>query len=60
MVSLRRRRLHDRLAHFPDETGYIEQQERDLSDRRRELHVQIDALRLELGMEPGPRRSGGA
>ena len=44
-VSRLRRRLHDRLASFPNEV--TEQQEREVSKRRRELHVRIDALRAE-------------
>lgn len=47
-LSLRRRRLHDRLAVFPDYGGGdLDQQERELSARRRELHARIDALRAE-------------
>jgi anti-sigma-K factor RsiG len=44
-VSRLRRRLHDRLASFPNEV--TQQQEREISKRRRELHVRIDALRAE-------------
>ena len=44
-VSRLRRRLHDRLASFPNEV--TEQQEREVSKRRRELHARIDALRAE-------------
>jgi hypothetical protein len=44
-VSRLRRRLHDRLASFPNEV--TEQQEREISKRRRELHVRIDTLRAE-------------
>ena len=51
-VSLSRRRLHDRLALFPDMTGpELEARERELSERRRELHAAIDELRRQ--------RSGG-
>jgi hypothetical protein len=47
-VSLRRRRLHDRLALYPDYGGGdLESQEHELSARRRELHARIDALRAQ-------------
>jgi hypothetical protein len=45
-ISALRRKLHDRLASFPNEV--TEQQEREVSKRRRELHAQIDDLRLKL------------
>jgi len=44
-LSNRRRKIHDRLASFPNEV--TQQQEHDLSARRRALHVRIDALRAE-------------
>jgi hypothetical protein len=44
-LSARRRRLHDRLASFPNEVA--QQQEREISAHRRALHVRIDALRAE-------------
>jgi hypothetical protein len=44
-VSARRRKLHDRLASFPNEA--TAQQEREISQHRRELHVQIDSLKAE-------------
>ena len=44
-VSRLRRKLHDRLASFPNEVA--QQQERELSAKRRALHVRIDALRAE-------------
>jgi hypothetical protein len=44
-VSNLRRHVHDRLAAFPNE-GILEQ-ERELSNRRHELHVEIDELRSE-------------
>jgi chromosome segregation ATPase len=51
-ISLQRRRLHDRLALFPDMSGpELDERERELSDRRRELHAEIDELRRQ--------RSGG-
>ena len=46
-VSARRRKLHDRIAMFPDPTGRLEEQEEELSARRRELHEQIDDLRAQ-------------
>jgi hypothetical protein len=42
-VSLLRRKLHERLASFPNSS--TEERERELSSRRRELHAEIDALR---------------
>ena len=44
-VSARRRKLHDRIALFPDETGDLARQEREVSQERRELHRRIDELR---------------
>jgi hypothetical protein len=44
-VSARRRKLHDRLASFPNEV--TAQQEREVSKHRRELHIQIDSLKAE-------------
>jgi len=48
-VSRMRRRLHDRIDAFPNET--LREQERAISAERRELHRRIDTLRaqLELG-----------
>jgi hypothetical protein len=47
-VSLRRRRLHDRLALYPDYgSGDLEAIEHELSARRRDLHARIDALRAQ-------------
>jgi len=45
-ISALRRKLHDRLASFPNDV--TAQQEREVSKQRRELHVQIDALRAKL------------
>lgn len=42
-VSSLRRKLHDRLASFPNES--TTERERELSKERRELHAEIDALR---------------
>jgi hypothetical protein len=44
-VSRLRRKLHDRLASFPNEV--TQQQEREVSAKRRALHVRIDELRAE-------------
>jgi uncharacterized protein (DUF342 family) len=44
-VSELRRKLHDRLASFSNET--TERQERELSARRRALHAEIDRVRVE-------------
>lgn len=46
-VSMKRRRLHDRIATFPDSASDAsrELRERELSQERRELHRQIDELR---------------
>ena len=47
-ISLRRSRLHDRLALYPEYgDGELEQAERELSARRRELHARIDAIRAQ-------------
>jgi hypothetical protein len=46
-VSLRRRKLHDRIALFPDPTGRLDAMEREVSAERRALHRQIDELRLQ-------------
>ena len=50
-VSRLRRKLHDRLASFPNEVA--QQQERELSAKRRALHVRIDALRAERSRRRG-------
>ena len=47
-VSTRRRKLHERIAMFPDASGELERRERELSQERRELHARIDNLREEL------------
>jgi hypothetical protein len=44
-VSRLRRKLHDRLASFPNEV--TQQQEQEISAKRRALHVRIDELRAE-------------
>jgi hypothetical protein len=45
-ISALRRKLHDRLASFPNEV--TEAQEREISKQRRELHARIDELRARL------------
>ena len=45
-VSTLRRKLHDRLARFPNEVTM--EQEREISAKRHELHAQIDELRVKL------------
>ena len=42
-VSASRRKLHDRLASFPNDVTV--EKESSLSKQRRELHAEIDALR---------------
>ena len=34
----------------------LEEEERELSVRRRDLHREIDALRVKLGQQPGPAK----
>ncbi len=46
-VSLLRRKLHDRLALFPNDG--LETKERDVSQTRKRLHRQIDLLRERQG-----------
>jgi predicted nucleic acid-binding Zn-ribbon protein len=50
-VSALRRKLHERLASFPNEV--TEQHEREISKKRRELHAQIDDLRAKLRAKQG-------
>ena len=45
-ISALRRKLHERLASFPNEV--TEQHEREISKKRRELHAQIDEIRVKL------------
>jgi hypothetical protein len=65
-MSSKRRRLHDRIdfmrsgravASVDGDTKLLElqEEEREVSRRRRELHAEIDVLRLKLGQAPGPR-----
>ena len=46
-ISLMRRKLHDRLAIFPEGPNLVdlEAREAELSKRRRDLHKRIDELR---------------
>jgi chromosome segregation ATPase len=53
-VSDRRRKLHERIAMFPDASGELERRERELSQERRELHARIDNLREELRQADQP------
>ena len=58
-VSERRRKLHERIAMFPEASDELERRERELSAERRALHERIDNLRAELrgsfrGSEPDP------
>jgi uncharacterized coiled-coil DUF342 family protein len=56
-VSDRRRKLHERIAMFPEASDELERRERELSQQRRELHERIDNLRAELrgaGSGSGP------
>ena len=46
-VSTQRVKLHERLASFSNPVA--EEQERELSARRRELHAEIDRIRGLLG-----------
>jgi chromosome segregation ATPase len=45
-ISALRRKLHDRLASFPNEV--TAEHEREISKQRRELHAEIDELRVKL------------
>jgi len=47
-VSVRRRKLHERIAMFPEASGELERRERELSQQRRDLHARIDNLRERL------------
>ena len=53
LVSAQRRHLHHQIdfGYASDETR---SREREVSDRRHELHRRIDELRERLGMRPGP------
>lgn len=55
LVSAERRRLHDRLNAFHNEAAAA--RERELSARRKELHREIDTLRVQIGRTPGPVRA---
>ena len=52
-VSAQRRHLHHQIdfGYASDETRV---REREISDRRHDLHRRIDALRDRLGLRPGP------
>ncbi len=51
-ISLHRSTIHDRLSSFPNSA--LEEQERQLSERRRELHAEIDRIRAQLKEQGGP------
>jgi hypothetical protein len=56
-VSAERRRLQQQIdSGFAMEMSRV--REREVSLRRRELHLQIDALRTRLGLPTGPTRQG--
>jgi chromosome segregation ATPase len=50
-VSTLRRKLHDRLASFPNEV--TAKREQEVSARRRELHAEIDLLRAKRRLAEG-------
>jgi hypothetical protein len=55
-VSAERRHLHHQIDFgYATETTRI--REREVSDRRRELHIRIDAMREALGARPGPKQA---
>jgi len=58
-LSLRRRRLHDRIATFPGSTSglNLDDRERELSNQRRELHHRIDELRARRNALRSQRRA---
>jgi hypothetical protein len=55
-VSAERRHLH-RQIDFGYASDTARAREREMSDRRRELHGRIDAIRGRLGMQAGPARA---
>ena len=55
-LSVHRASLHERLASFPNEI--TEEKERELSARRRELHVEIDSLRAERSKRRNEQHGG--
>ena len=56
LVSAERRHLH-RQIDFGYASETTRTREREVSDRRRELHARIDAIKESLGMRPGPTRA---
>jgi hypothetical protein len=54
-ISAERRHLH-RQIDFGYASETTRAREREVSDRRRELHGRIDAIRESLGMQAGPKR----
>jgi hypothetical protein len=57
LVSAQRRHLHQKLD-FGYATDEARAREREVSDRRQELHRHIDELRELLGLSPGPVAAG--
>jgi hypothetical protein len=55
-ISAERRHLH-RQIDFGYASETTRAREREVSDRRRKLHVRIDAIREDLGMQVGPKRT---
>jgi predicted nucleic acid-binding Zn-ribbon protein len=51
-LSLRRKKLHDRMALFPDDKIELDLtlREADLSQQRRDLHRRIDELRAQRNL----------
>ena len=52
-VSALRRKLHERLSSFPNES--TQRREREVSDERRAIHRRIDELRAQLPPSAGSR-----
>jgi hypothetical protein len=59
-ISTTRRRLHDRIATFPETAARarLELRERELSKERRELHRRIDELRVRRDELRSQREAG--
>lgn len=53
-ISAERRHLH-RQIDFGYASESTRTREREVSDRRRELHARIDAVRERLGLQTGPK-----
>ena len=59
-ISITRRKLHDRIADFPESAagGHLESRERELSSERRDLHRRIDELRARRDELRAQREAG--